>query len=163
MEQYIREIRVAVEGKAWLLALSGVLSLPDMCAAIESVDGRTDGAKYRRWIERWLGEKYPRLNPGELWQLRCSFLHQGRTYARSYERIVFTGLDRRTVFHNNVINNALNLDLPTFCNDMLEAVALWQAAAKDEDAETYNANLENVVRWYPAGLPPYIVGTPVLS
>lgn len=75
MDDFIREIRAAIRGQAWLLALAGTLALPDMCAALESDDGRTDGPKYRAWVDRWLGNKSPCLNSIDLWQMRCSFIH----------------------------------------------------------------------------------------
>lgn len=47
MEQFIKEICAAVDGGAWILALAGMLALPNMCAAIESPNGKTSGPKYR--------------------------------------------------------------------------------------------------------------------
>lgn len=162
MEDFIKEIRAAIKGQAWLLALAGVLALPDMCAALESNDGCTTGSKYKSWVNRWLiSNKYSSLEPGDLYQMRCSFLHQGHARSRAYDRIIFTGVDRNIVMHNNTINEALNLDLPTFCEDIIDAVLAWQETMTDND--NYETNIENLIHWHPTGLSPYIVGVPVLS
>lgn len=161
MEDFIEEIRAAIKGQAWLLALAGVLALPDMCAALESNDGCTTGAKYRSWVSRWLGNKYTSLDPADLYQMRCSFLHQGHARSRTYERIIFTGVDRNVVMNNNTINEALNLDLPTFCKDIIDGVLKWQETMADN--ENYEKNIGNLIQWHPTGLAPYIVGVPVLS
>lgn len=161
MDQLMNEIRAAIQGQAWLLALAGTLALPDMCAALESKDGKTDRHLYKAWVDRWLGDKYSTLESKDLYQMRCSFLHQGKASSKAYERIVFTGVTRDVVMHNNVIDGALNLDLPTFCEDIFAAVHQWQAAMTENT--NYQTNIQKLVRWHPAGLAPYIVGIPVLS
>lgn len=156
----MREIEAAVEGRAWMLALAGTLALPDMCAAMESDNGKTTGARYKAWVETWLGGTYETLDSDELWQLRCSMLHQGRSKTRTYERVVFVAPFNGNVFHNNVINDALNLDLPTFCADVIAAVHSWRETMASNP--NYVRNSSALMRWHPDGLPPYIVGAPVL-
>lgn len=155
------EIEAAVKGNAWVLALSGTLALPDICAALQSPNGETKRSKYENWVRQWLGAAYPELDPAELYQMRCSMLHQGRSGGTSYTRVLFVAPGSGHVFHNNILNDALNLDLPTFCNDVSAAVRLWQSVMVDD--ENYLRNSSALMRWYPEGLAPYIVGTPVLS
>lgn len=157
----MNEIKAAVDGQAWMLALTGVLSLPDMCAALESENGKTTGQKYKAWVRAWLGDKYTTIDPDDLWQLRCSMLHQGRSKTATYSRIIFVAPNNVFSGHNNILNDALNLDLPTFCQDVLTAVKQWQKSM--EGNSHYLINSIGLMRWYPHGLPPYIVGPPVLS
>lgn len=161
MDQYIREIKSAVDGEAWMLALTATLALPDICAALQSSDGKTTGKKYKAWVECWLGDKYPTLDADEIYKIRCSLLHQGRTSGVSYSRVIFVAPFNGNVFHNNVLNDALNLDLPTFCKDVLEAVETWRT--KTSDNPTVLKNMDSMIQWYPNGLPPYVQGTPVLT
>ncbi|MDN5912858.1 MAG: hypothetical protein L0H71_09310 [Yaniella sp.] len=161
MEQFIKEIRAAVDGGAWILALAGMLALPDICAAIESPNGKTSGQKYRAWVERWLSKKYPMVDPADLYKMRCSFLHEGEIRSSSGHPIVFTGTDPNHLFHNNLVNGAINLDLPTFCNDLTAAVGLWQAEKVNDP--TYQDNVKKLIQWHPQGRAPYISEIPVLS
>jgi hypothetical protein len=50
--------------------------MPDVCAALESEDGRTTEQLYRAGCERWL-DCAP-LNGLERYNLRCSLLHRGQ-------------------------------------------------------------------------------------
>ncbi|MDQ1181981.1 hypothetical protein [Rhodococcus sp. SORGH_AS_0301] len=160
MDDLIGEIQAAVRGNAWILALAGALALPDMCAALASSNGETTGAKYKAWWKANLGPTYPNLDADEIYKMRCSMLHQGRSATRSYARVIFIA-PGGPMFHNNVINDAMNLDLPTFCNDVITAVEKWR---KDEISNpVVLANAEHLLRWHRGGLSPYIVGIDVLT
>ena len=166
MDDLMNEIRAAVSGRAWILALTGTLALVDACAAVESDTGWATRDKFKPWWTQHLGPKYPQLDADELYQLRNSLLHTGRTVppqggGNRYSRFIFVAPVNGNVFHNNVINDALNLDLPTFCSDVLTAATRWRKAVESTDA--YQRNAEHLIRWYPGGLPPYMVGAPVLT
>ena len=161
MDDLLNDIETAVASGSWTLALIGTLALPDICAALEHKSGRTDSERYQRWWERNLGPTYPLLDAQELWQLRNSMIHQGRSSGRRYERLVFVRAGSGMVLHNNVFNGALNLDLPTFCADVMNAVQRWRAALAGTD--DYERHAEHLLRWHPDGLAPYVVGVPVLS
>lgn len=161
MDDLLKEIRAAVQGKAWVLALFGTLALPDICAALGSSNGQTNGNKYKRWVRENLGDDYPNLDPGELWQMRCSMLHQGNSSTASYSRVVFMVRANGNVYHNNILGDALNLDLEIFCGDVLRAVGTWLEANKLEPNVVRNS--VSVVRWHRGGLAPYVSGADVLS
>jgi hypothetical protein len=63
--------------------------------------------------------------------------------------------------HLNVMDDALNLDAKRFCRDVLQAVSRWYAA--NENEPVVQANIGRLFRFYPNGLPPYIVGVPLIS
>ena len=90
-------------------------------------------------------------------------LHQGTTQhpQSRYQRILFVPRGGTGLMHNNVINDALNLDIPTFCLDVVEAARAWRVSVKG--SEPYEGNVGKFVQLYPDGLPPYIVGAPVIS
>lgn len=114
------------------------------------------------WFEAHVPDPYRRLSADDAYHLRCGILHQGRASSDQYEAIVFTLPDGRgNVFHNNIMGNALNLDLVTFCTDVLNAAETWWQSAKDADPVA--ANAEHLVQLRPGGLAPYIVGVPVLA
>ena len=65
------------------------------------------------------------------------------------------------MFHNNVINDALNLDVRIFCHDVCDGAELWLASA--EQTPEYQANYGRSMQRHADGLPPYIVGVPVIA
>jgi hypothetical protein len=56
---------------------------------------------------------------------------------------------------------AVVLDLPTFCVEMLAAARSWQAAV--QGTQPFETNLERLIRRHPEGIPPFVVGRPVIG
>jgi hypothetical protein len=164
MEAITKEIQKAMDAGLYYLATMAALSLPDVCAALESPDGETSGAKYKAWYDTWMASLYPEVTNLDLYSLRCGVVHQGRLghSKMQYGRVLFTVPNRQgNVFHRNVINDALNLDAVTFCNDMVQCVARWYAAKKTDP--NVLANLPRLVQLRPQGLAPYMVGMPLIG
>ncbi len=164
MDTIIKEIRRALDAGLYYIAVVGALSLPDVCAAMESSDGTSSGAQYRSWYNNWLAPKYPRITADDIWSLRCGVLHQGRFgHPRmQYDRVLFTIPDGRgTVLHNNIMSDALNLDARWFCSDVLESVSRWSEAKRSDPI--VQGNMGRLLKLHPHGLPPYITGVPVIA
>lgn len=177
MEVITREIERGLNAGLYYLALICALSLPDICAALESPDGETTGQRYKEWYTAWLAPQYPELTAKDVYSLRCGVLHQGRigTPKCQYERILFSLPNahhntahrnmmskRETLPNGNAVDHVvLNLDLKTFCQDMITAVSRWYAA-KQTDPNVQN-NLPRLVQYYERGLAPFIVGLPLIS
>ncbi len=164
MDRLTTEIEKAMDAELFYAAVVLSLMLPDICAALESDDGETRGARYKAWCETWFLTNYPRLTGEDLYNLRCGVVHQGRLGHRNmqYARILFTvPNDQNNFFHNNIINDALNLDVMTFCNDMVRAIDRWFVEKCDEP--NVLANLPRLVQYHPNGLAPYMVGMPLIA
>lgn len=167
MQNLFAEIRAAIVGGTWVIALMSVLAVPDICAALGSENGRSTGGKYKAWIRNNLGWIYPSIDPGEFWQIRCSMLHQGLSApTRSgeegrYSRVVFTDSRSGYNLHDNVFHDAINLDFPSFAEDVIHAADWWLEA--NATNPHIRKNLIRLVRWYPDGFAPYISGLPVLT
>lgn len=160
METLMDEIERAVDQGFWVLALHGALALPDVCAALASSNGRTSAKQYKRWWTGQMGAKYPMADAEEIYQMRCSMLHQGSSATKNYSRVIFLA-PGRTVMHNAVLNDALVLNIHIFCSDIINAAYLWsQANILDSDVARNSLNL---VRWHPGGLHPYVQGVDVLA
>jgi len=165
MQDLIQQIRAANTGRLYYVALFSALALPDICGALEAADGVATGQRYIDWFNRHVAPRYGGSLDGETcYQFRCSMLHQGTTqHPRGrYSRVIFlepgaTG----NIMHNNVINDALNIDVRIFCEDLCGAVESWLRAAQRQPH--FQANFSRFVRRYPNGLPPYIVGVPVIG
>src|SRR5258706_12317035 len=154
MKDVLEQIRRASDQGLYYVALFAALAIPDICGALESADGESAGAKYAVWFDRHIAPRYGGLLSGEdAYLFRCSMLHQGTTQhpKSSFKRFLFvepgaTG----SVFHNNILNDALNIDVRIFVRDVVEAALQWLPTV--EDLPQYRANSARFVTRYPVGL-----------
>ena len=164
MEAILSEIENALNAGFYYLTLAIALSLPDICSALESPHGTTSGQQYRTWYDAWMAKQYPLITATDIYSLRCGVLHQGRFGHGNtqYGRVLFTLPNaQKNFFHNNIINDALNLDACRFCRDIIANVSRWYDARKNDP--NVQANLPRLLRLYPNGLRPYMVGMPLIS
>lgn len=184
MHALINQIEASLGSRLYFLSLYTALTVPDIAGALSSENGEASGAKYAAWFEQWVR---PRLfetvleslppehrqyvqrieNPltgDACYRFRCSLLHQGSSHhpKSPFARIMFiepgaTG----TVVHYGRMNDALCIDLNLFCREMIRGARLWLDQV-GEDAN-YTRNYANFARRPDGGLPPYIVGVPVVS
>lgn len=165
IEDHLSQIRSANAGGLYYVALFSALALPDICGALEAPDGIATPQRYAAWFDQHVAAKYHGSLDGQTcYQFRCSMLHQATTQhpKSQYSRILFLEPGRSSVvMHNNVIDDALNIDVRIFCEDMVTAVESWLPAARQ--LPHFAGNEAKCVRRYPQGLPPYIVGVPVIG
>lgn len=164
MRNLLRQIETALDSDLYYVALFASLSLPDICGAIESEDGRATKEKYEEWFDKYVGHKCPFITGEDCYRFRCSLLHQGSSQhpKGTYSRVIFVEPSATTnVFHCNILNDALNVDVRIFCADILSGVEQW--LQENEGTELYKKNYGKFMRRYPDGLAPYIVGVPVIS
>jgi hypothetical protein len=165
MQDLLQQIRGANAVGLYYVALFSALALPDICGSLESQDGLANRARYIDWFNQHVAPRYLGSLDGETcYQFRCSMLHQGRTQHPQgrYSRIIFVepGVGGM-VFHNNILNDALNIDVRIFCEDLYSAVETWLPGA--QQLPHFQINIANFVTRYPNGLAPYIVGPPVIG
>ncbi len=164
MKDLIRETQLASSAGLHFIALAGALAIPDICGALLADDGTASGARYGKWFDRWVAPRYRGTLVGaDVYPFRCSMLHQARvaTTRGRYRRILFVDSVRSPIsLHNNVMNDALNLDVRQFCADVCECAEAWLQA--EESDPVVASNLEASIRVHPAGLLPFISGIPVI-
>ncbi len=105
MKAITSEIERALSAGLYYLALAMSLSLPDICAALESPDGETSGQRYKRWCDVWFLPCYPELTSLDLYSLRCGVLHQGRLghSKMQFSRVLSTVPNSsRNISHRNI-------------------------------------------------------------
>jgi len=165
MQDLLNQIRAASRANLFYVALMSALALPDICGALESPNGQANGQRYAEWFDRHVAPSYPRTLTGrDCYNFRCSMLHQGRMQhpASSFERIFFVEPSAaRNVFHNNVFNRALNINVRIFVEDIVVAAEKWLAAASK--TAQFQANYPLFVSRHADGLLPYIAGLPVIG
>ena len=165
MRIFLSQIEVGLRANLYYVSLLASLSVPDICGAINSENGAASGEKYAAWFDQYVGAEYSQCFNGEdCYRFRCSFLHQGssqRSDAR-YSRILFVEPTATTnIFHRNILNDALNIDVRIFCLDIIEGAKEWLDEV--EETDRFQENYGKFMRRYPNGLPPYIDGVPVIS
>jgi len=160
----LSDIQSCLGNGMFYAAITVSLTLPEICAALEASNGRGSSEKYKTWYNTYLADLYPLITDDFCYSLRCSVVHQGKfgRPGEQYSRILFTIPDQTgNFFHNNVINDALNLDAAKFCSDVMDAAKRWYAA-KQGDPNVLK-NLPNLVRYRPKGLAPFMVGMPLIA
>lgn len=150
------QIEKALDAGLYYLAILCALTLPDICSSLESEDSQTNRDKYKAWCDTWLLDSYPNLTKDDLYSMRCGVVHQGKLghQKMQYSRIIFTLPVPNIILHNNIINkDTLNLDVRTFCRDMIDSASHWYSQKKDDNY--VKTNLPLMVKLYPNGLPAY--------
>jgi hypothetical protein len=165
MNDLLEQIEKALANNLYYLALQSTLALPDICSALISPNGQTSGRQYIDWYDRYAKEADSNAIDGEdCYKFRCSALHQGSSEHKksSYSRILFVEPSvKGFVFHNNILNDSLNIDLNIFCNNMIESVRKWIDSVKNDSV--FIENYKHFMKRHPNGLAPYIGGIPVIS
>jgi len=165
MDIILGEIDKAIKCELCYSAIVIALKLPDVCAALESKDGRTSKAKYIAWYNTNVKEEEDYLTAEYCYSLRCGVIHQG-TLANTgaeYERVLFTipTKPKSVTLNNNVINNALNLEPVMFCDNIKRSVNSW--FNNNANNSYVKANHVNLVQLRRNGLSPYIIGVPLIA
>jgi hypothetical protein len=164
MREYLEQVEQVADTDMYYLTLAAALVIPDMCSGLEAEDGRTTGARYEVWFDQHVAHKYGSFFSGEdCYGLRCAMLHQGRLepHKGAYKRIVFIEPHGGMTLHNNVINDALNIDVTQFATDMIESAEDW--LIDSEETPQYQTNFPRYMQRYPEGLSPYIGGIAVIA
>ncbi len=153
IERLRDEIKKCVNTEFWYAALVLILILPDILAALESLDGEAHQYLYEAWCEKWLPNEYAPLAK-DLYFLRCAIAHQGHFRHEANKKRIFFTLGSRDAHmrkYKNALDNkdALTLHLETFAKHMTDAVDAWYLAkARNPNVQEH---LGSLVQRYPGG------------
>ena len=165
MRDLLNQIQMALNLNLYYLALFVSLSIPDVCGAIESENGKAKKSRYINWFDKYVSHKYGDILTGEdCYYFRCSLLHRGSSQHQksTFSRVLFIEpLLTTNIIHSSIANDALIIDVRIFCTDIIEGVLDW--LRQNEGTELYERNYDKFMRRYPQGLSPYIKGVPVIS
>jgi hypothetical protein len=165
MDEMIRQIRAASAAGLFYLALFGALTLPDICGALASSDGKATGTKYKTWLRDYVPEQAN--NADLVYGLRCSLLHQGRTlpHGGTYPIASVAPAPGRGEIHNlsTVVDGKQVgwLSISMFVDEMTRGAEAW--FERFGDSETVIRNFEKFARIRPDGLPPHVAGVSVIA
>ena len=155
METILAEIQYALLAKFYYMAVAVSLTLPDICAALESQSGKTSGPQYKKWYRDNLAQTFHQMTDDDCYSLRCGVLHQGRFgHAKSqYDRIIFTmphpvvTLAEGTVMRDigGLSENVLRYDADWSCKEMVSAARRWFSDMQTDP--NVQVNLPRLVRF----------------
>ena len=84
INRLINEIENSLQNGNYLVALMAALTLPDICGKAECPNEQKPSIRYIRWYDEWIGKsetykdsKTPFPTGGIVYELRCSFAHEG--------------------------------------------------------------------------------------
>ena len=166
LEMALTEIEKAIAAGLIYIAVVMTLTLPDICAALEDENAYSGRDEYKKWYSDNLAYLFPSMSAADCYSLRCGVVHKGNLGLKSkgsqFSRVIFTVPNaQRNVWHNCVMNDALQFDAVMFCNDVISAVRSWYNVAKSNP--TVVANLPNIIQLRPNGIAPYMVGIPLIA
>jgi hypothetical protein len=164
VEALLQEIEKAIEADLNYLALLLTLTLPDICAALESADARSTKILYKKWYKQNIFAVIGGMSPDEAYELRCTVVHQSTglaSSARTYSRVVFTMRKGQYRIDSMVLQDALTFDLELFCRRWIKATRDWVDSTRTDPIVL--ANLPNLLQVRPFGLAPYVVGMPIIA
>lgn len=189
LESLFQEINRALEAGLYYAAIAISLSIPDVCSWL-TVDPdptklwsnrRRQTDNYKAWFDANLASRFNNLTADDCYSMRCGVLHNGqfgRPDAR-FDKIIFllpsTDPQRGQIrlggdilvtiapgiAFGDVTGRVLQIEAVWFCRQFIDAARKWafDAANNPHVAE----NLERLVRYRPDGLPPYMVGLPLIA
>jgi hypothetical protein len=161
MKELIAQIRAASAQGLYYLALYGVLTLPDLCGALGSENGRSSGPKFKKWLK----ENVPgQAGDAEgIWGLRCSLLHQGHTTPKGGFPIAFMAPGGFQMHNLSTVvgeDQVGWLSIEIFVEEVTAAAENW--LREFGNTQTVKRNLEKFARLRPEGIPPHVAG-PVIA
>jgi len=133
LDMVLVDIEKALQNKLFYLALVGTVTLMDMCAALESEDGKTNRGKLAAWFTQNMGSLYSYLEGMDCYGLRSGLVHQGiakttaQGHASKWRKIIFL-LPSDFTFSNGALNDAYVTNLAEFCRDVCARVKVWRTA-----------------------------------
>lgn len=175
--EFVSQIRDARKSNLYYLSLYASITIPDICASLEYEDNLTNRNRYIQWYQKYVEHQYPVFSASRAYAYRCSLLHQGQStpsersvsklpVGHEYERVLFLepGVSGMSLNVRDVVANgqhAVIVDINCLVDSIMAGVELF--LKKKSDDIIVQANIKSLIRRYPNGLPPFIIGSPVIA
>jgi hypothetical protein len=142
METTLQQIEKAIQAELYYVAIVMALTLPDICAALETENAYSGRDEYKKWYRENLAGKFPAMSDADCYSLRCGVVHKGNLGLKGSEfsRVVFSlPNSRRITMHNNIMNDSLQFDAVQFCHDIVASVRGRQRKCPKEPSQHHSA------------------------
>lgn len=162
IEPMIRDVEQSLEHQAYHAAFALALSLPDICSTVEYPEWKYKSRKkYTLWIQKYFNELHDygeALNSGDIYSLRCAFLHNGtnnieeQRARKLIHQFRFGYSNNGNIAHRNYSNYdgvlTLQVDAKEFCHELLDAVKSFLSLNENNEVINNEAkqilSLENI-------------------
>jgi len=154
--------------KCYWALLHLVVVLPDICSAIESPGGDTNGNLYKNWCDKYLSG--PDLSGVDWYEMRNGLLHQGSTVAKKGKYGSFSygqptssgGIVHRITFKGPSGKEHIHVDVGQLKTEMLVAVRKWFETitinSEHKKSQNVRSHLSALAKVNPESLSPFIRG-----
>lgn len=160
----LNQINLAASTGLHLIAISMAVSVPAICASLSNDNGRSNGRDYKQWWEENLDfeNDFSFIKPEDLYSLRCGLLHSGNSsnLPHGVDRVIFVPKGPMQI-KSCLAFGAYLYDVELFCKTLCTAAHLWLNRSMDD--EYVKKNSESLITYHPEGMPPYVVGYPVIA
>lgn len=162
MEELLKQIELALQAGLYWVALQSTLTIPDICGKIDYPNIRV-GKRYIKWYDTNVKQSSDFMTGKDCYGYRCTIIHEGKSKPTNskFNRIMFLEPNSQIQGHNNIIDDALWIDINIFCNNIICACKKW--LIEKESDPNYIKIKDDIVGYHPNGIPPYIVGLPIYS
>jgi len=161
MEYFIANLEASLKVDLPLLSLAGAFILIDAVSACDTDEGIASQQNFTKWLKKYLSN-YLAMGISEVdyYKFRCALLHQlsGSREDTLIPTLLFFPQGSCIKGHMNRINNAFNLDIPTFVRDVVEA-----ARKCILESAYYQTHRNKMITLHREGLAPYTAGIPVIG
>ena len=128
IDDFVEQLKISYEAKAYYLTLMGTVSLIDICAALNEPSGETDRNVFKKWYETYLPshcndrDEPLGFSADDCYKFRCKLLHQGRAEGENKKMVFYVGDGH---IHRCASNDFYYLDIERFMNDVISAACEW--------------------------------------
>jgi hypothetical protein len=149
---YFEDAERCLGANAYWCLLHVTVCLPDVCAALQSRDGKASGVRYEKWCNKYFSQ--PCLVGSERYEIRCKVLHQGRARTAKQPRYSGFAFGHRDsagrVDHLRVDGRTLHVDVGELYSETRQAIRQWilalESRLKSAQATNTARNLSLLVR-----------------
>jgi len=149
MEELLKSIEKSLAAMNWYAALAVALTIPDVCAGLQSSKRKTNQALYAAWFDDYLKSEYgatgfvpeASLSGKDCYALRCALLHNASDeFPREgindlIQRIKLTAYGPHMGRHSGIrigtstgttnVPDTLTIHVARFCQDICKAARRW--------------------------------------
>lgn len=150
MDQIIESVKLSLSTRNYLAALGMSLTLPDVCGWLAGE--QSTPKRFHKFFDDYLSDIYTSnvgasnrkttfMTGGDLYALRCAFLHQGsddlsgQRAKETLDKFKLVASEAGPLIHKNVMSSnsasgqrVLIIDVPTFCMELISGAERFKAA-----------------------------------
>lgn len=167
----LNDIDLAIKAKLYYPALLAALTVPDICSALALPNSAFVKEKhYVAFVDKYTTEPALGLEGQSCYRLRGGVVHRANMAGHDKfgaTNVVFTlpntfaSIHALSIVDQATGKKAAMFDLAQFCGEMIAAAKRWYA--EHHDNPTVKENMENLIRYCPEGLAPFLGGVPVVA